>query len=432
MEANRNRADERGRMEALKSRVRALANNHGWFADELRAAPKKFLAFQKRCEREGPVRKRQLARAVLAQGRLTDPQVTDCTPTLRVRIDGLCPAALANELQKYRKGARLPEALERASAAAALAALDRASKYWGGDLSDDQVLAMEAEHQALRDAATHVQYVWSLDVARPSDWKEPVNPNSLHPDDLKMFDRADYLTIAQLWLGALADAGESRPLVRVPGATGDVETDFRNCMLEKTRSGISTESPQELTLNIAEQMLEEVEKWAKSEAAARGEELTERGTGMSPERVETLTEAIAAEGERGRAAIERIADMIKPLTAKDDVPPPPPKLPKLKSWAWRAWRANQMGMTTTKIAATLAKKCKDPTITQPRVSEQIKRAKLHAEASGLADVAAKVLPQVENRAPARTLDPAAADAGHRTDGRSKHLREKARQIANEE
>lgn len=418
------------RLRTVKARIRALANNHGWFADELRAAPEKFLAFQRRCEREGPARKRQLARAILAQGRLTDPQVTDCTPTLRMRIDGLCPVALANELQKFHKGARLPEALERASAAAALAALDRASKYWGGDLSEEQVLAMEAEDQALRDAATHVLYVWSLDVARPSDWKEPVNPNSLHPDNLKEIKWADYLTIAFFWLGALADAGESRPFVRVPGARGDFETGFRNYMLEKTRSGISTESPQELPLNIAEQMLEEIEEWAKSEAAARGEELTERGTSMSLERLETLAEAIPSELERNQAAIERLASAVQSLG--DLAARQPPKLPTLKPWAWEAWKANQVGMTATAIAAELAKKYKNPQITQPRVSEQIKRAKLHAEASGLADDAAKVLPQVGSRAPARTLDPAAADAGQRTDGRSKHLREKARQIANEE
>ncbi|MBX3410391.1 MAG: hypothetical protein KF859_10965 [Phycisphaeraceae bacterium] len=286
MEVNRNIAAERARLMVVKNRVRSLADNHAWIAEGLRAAPESFLELQRRCEHEGPRRKRQLARPVLAQGRLTDPQVTDCTPTLRVRIDSLCPVALATELQKFQKGASLPEALEQASAAAALAALDRASKYWDSGLSREQLAAMEAEDQALLAAATHVQYCWSLNVARPSDWKEPANPNSLSPVDLRQFDGADFLTIAQFWLGALADAGESRPIVREPGATGDFETDFRNCMLEKTRSGTSTESPQEVPLNLAEQLLEEIEKWAKSEAAARGETLTAAGNGVLRREIE--------------------------------------------------------------------------------------------------------------------------------------------------
>lgn len=280
MEVNRNIAAERARLMVVKNRVRSLADNHAWIAEGLRAAPESFLELQRRCEHEGPRRKRQLARPVLAQGRLTDPQVTDCTPTLRVRIDSLCPVALATELQKFQKGASLPEALEQASAAAALAALDRASKYWDSDLSGEQLAAMEAEDQALLAAATHVQYCWSLNVARPSDWKEPANPNSLNPVDLRQFDGADFLTIAQFWLGALADAGESRPIVREPGATGDVDTVFKAWMLGRTRSGIGVENAQELPANVAEQLLEEIEKWAKSEAAARGETLTAAGNGV--------------------------------------------------------------------------------------------------------------------------------------------------------
>lgn len=113
--------------------------------------------------------------------------------------------------------------------------------------------------------------------------------------------------------------------------------------------------------------------------------------------------------------------------ADDDAPAA--KLPTLKPWAMEAWKARQVGMTVTAIAATLADKYNDPRITQPRVSEQIQRAMLHAEASGLAVDAARVLPQVGSRAPARTLDPAAAELGKRTDGKAHHLRERERQKA---
>lgn len=105
------------------------------------------------------------------------------------------------------------------------------------------------------------------------------------------------------------------------------------------------------------------------------------------------------------------------------------KLPELKDWAMEAWRANQSGMPVIKIATTLSEKYKDPKITQPRVSEQIKKARMHAELSGLAAIAAKVMPKINNRAPARTLDPSIADLGNRTDGRSHLVRDKEKQKA---
>lgn len=105
------------------------------------------------------------------------------------------------------------------------------------------------------------------------------------------------------------------------------------------------------------------------------------------------------------------------------------KLPELKRWAMEAWQAKQCGMPVIKIATTLSEKYKDPKITQPRVSEQIKKACMHAGLSGLAAIAAKVIPKINNRAPARTLDPSIADLGNRTDGRSHLVRDKEKQKA---
>lgn len=133
--------------------------------------------------------------------------------------------------------------------------------------------------------------------------------------------------------------------------------------------------------------------------------------------------------DRMESKVDDLAGVVKSLAARDDNDTPTVKLPTLKPWAFEAWKANQAGMTTTAIAATLAKKHNDPRITQPRVSEQIQRARLHAEASGLAVDAAKVMPQVGSRAPARTLDPAAVEQGKRTDGKAHHLRERERQKA---
>jgi hypothetical protein len=146
-------------------------------------------------------------------------------------------------------------------------------------------------------------------------------------------------------------------------------------------------------------------------------------------RLEAGIAAVHSIGSNFDAGMARVEQAIESLGARDDDDAPAVKLPTLKPWAWEAWKANQVGMTATAIAATLAKKYNDPKITQPRVSEQIQRAKLHAEASGLADDAAKALPQVGSRAPARTLDPAAAEQGKRTDGKAHHLRERERQKA---
>lgn len=107
------------------------------------------------------------------------------------------------------------------------------------------------------------------------------------------------------------------------------------------------------------------------------------------------------------------------------------ELPELKPWAMEAWRSHQASATMTQIAETLTDKYGEQygKITQPRVSEQITAAKAHAVASGLDAIAAKVLPGPGSKAPARTLDPAVADLGRRTDGQAHHIREKMRQIA---
>jgi hypothetical protein len=108
---------------------------------------------------------------------------------------------------------------------------------------------------------------------------------------------------------------------------------------------------------------------------------------------------------------------------------PPATLPELGPRDLEAWQASLVaGMTQKKIADAMNKAHPGEKWTQPRVCEAIKRAKALAEASGLADKVSAT----RSRAPARTLDPAAADSGQRTDGRSKYLREKARQIAEEE
>ena len=153
---------------------------------------------------------------------------------------------------------------------------------------------------------------------------------------------------------------------------------------------------------------------------------------VPPELLQRLEAGIAEVGSIGSnfdAGMARVGRVIESLDARDDVDKSAAKLPELKARDTEAWQASLVaGMTQAKIADLLNQQYPGENWTQPRVSEAIKRAKAHAEASGLADKVSAA----RSRAPARTLDPAAADDGQRTDGRAKHLREKARQIAKEE
>ena len=156
------------------------------------------------------------------------------------------------------------------------------------------------------------------------------------------------------------------------------------------------------------------------------------GPTIDPELLQRLEAGIAAVhsiGSNFDAGMARVERVIESLGARDDDDDPPATLPELNARDTEAWQASLVaGMTQAKIADALNRKYPGENWTQPRVSEAIKRAKAHAEASGLADKVSAA----RSRAPARTLDPAAADDGQRTDGRAKHLREKARQIAKEE
>ncbi|NUQ66949.1 MAG: hypothetical protein HUU18_01525 [Phycisphaerales bacterium] len=111
---------------------------------------------------------------------------------------------------------------------------------------------------------------------------------------------------------------------------------------------------------------------------------------------------------------------------RNDDDAPAVELPELGVRDKEAWQASLVArMTQEQIASLLNKQYPGENWTQPRVSEAIKRAMAHARASGLAD---KVT-GASFRAPARTLDPASAELGKRTDGKAHHLRERERQKA---
>lgn len=424
MEATRIGADELTRLQAVQARVRALARNHGWFADATRDAYAGFMALGERFQREKSAmlaRESGLVREQLAKGRLSDPKTQDNGPCLFVRVRGLCPVSLANRLGKYRSGDAMPKTLERESAAAALAALDREAKYEDRDLPDTKREAMAAEFRAAEAAKTHVSFSWMIVVSRPAGWQEPADPHSLDAANLRRFAEADYRTIALHRLGGLADVGALRPIIPQPTDTGDTVRDLIAFAQWQFRLPIEhdhrDQTPPPLSVrvlppDVAEQLLDEVETWAKVEASTRGESLTARGASVSPDLVdglETAAAAIPVALEQNREAIERVACVIESLSARDDDDTPAVKFPELKAHDRQAWQlATLYGMTQHKVAAALNKE-HGTVFTQGQVSRMIARAKAHADSNGLSE---KVRGRIDRP---RTIDPGRLELGARVD-----------------
>jgi hypothetical protein len=290
-----NGSDELTRLQAVQTRVRTLARNHGWFGDAIRAAFDGFLDLRQRHDHEKSAmedRERRLARELLAKGWLFDPKARDNRPFFSAWVNGLCPVALAKRLGKHGWGDVMPRKLEREGAAAALAALDREVIFKARDLPEKKREAMVAEYCAAEAAKTHVSFRWRIVVSRPADWQEPADPRSLDRADLERFAEGDYRTIALYWLGGLADVGALRPFVPKPENTGDGVRDagvyaawryrfpIDNAHWDQTQPPLSVQA---LHPDVAEQLLADAEAWAKGEAATRGESLTGSGPGVSPD-----------------------------------------------------------------------------------------------------------------------------------------------------
>jgi hypothetical protein len=173
----------------------------------------------------------------------------------------------------------MPVTLEREGATAALAAMDVEDVRATRDMTDLE----RSEEAAAIASGTHVSYTWRILVPIPADWKEPADPLSLARADLERFSDADYRTIALHHLGGLADVGALRPIVPRPRTTGDVLADASATLAWRFRLPIFEEDQSEdqprlnlraLPAAVAEQMLDDVESWARAEAASRGEALS--------------------------------------------------------------------------------------------------------------------------------------------------------------
>ncbi|MCC6230532.1 MAG: hypothetical protein IT432_15065 [Phycisphaerales bacterium] len=219
-----------------------------------------------------------MARDLLAAGHLFDPKCKDNRPCLLVKVEGLCPVALADQLAKHSRGDLMPTKLERAGAAAALAALDRDAIYQDRDLSEKKRDAMTVEYRAAKAAKTHVSFTWQILIARPDDWRAPADPHSLDRADLERFTELDFRTIVLYRLGGLADTGALRPIVSKPTSTGDRVKDMAAYAAWRFRYPINDNdrdqnqpalSAEALAPEVAEQMIADAERWfSKHESSA--------------------------------------------------------------------------------------------------------------------------------------------------------------------
>lgn len=275
METIRSGLDEVTRLHAVQARVRTLVRENDCLGDAIRGA---FDGYRKLCKQHSDEksalknRLQRLQRELLEQGWLSDPAtklISQC-PCFRESVEGLCPIILAERLEAYQRRDALPLELEREGAAAALAALNRRIVYDSRDTPSEQQDVMAAGYRAALEAKTHVEFRWEIVVLRPNDWKEPPNPGSLDRADLEQLSDADFHTISLHCLGGLADVGALRPIVPKPVDTGDKCHDAISYMdwlfrLPIDRDDRDEEQPplnvRAFPPDVAEQMLEHVEKW---------------------------------------------------------------------------------------------------------------------------------------------------------------------------
>lgn len=282
-------ADELSRLQAVQARIRALAREHGWFGDAIRAAFDDFLALWEQYLSEKlavPERERQLARGVLAQGRLYDAKAKGDPDCILVLVNGLCPIELATALEKAGSSDSLPIDLNQRNAAAALAALNRQSIRQARDLPAGEQASMAKQDKAALDAGTHKFVSWSIMVARPADWQEPVDPHHLSRAALSRLSDRDYLMLALHRLGGLADVGAIRPIVPKPEDTDDSDRDLWAYHVWRSRFPIDPRSeendqprlsPEVLPADVAEQLLSHVEMWVTEEAPKQADPQTAMG-----------------------------------------------------------------------------------------------------------------------------------------------------------
>ncbi len=270
------------RLKAVQLRIRALANEHPWFAEALRAAFLDFNALLDRRQAEQKAldaREADMAYDLLRRGMLRDPQPETANDCIMHKVTGLCPALLAEELKKFPRSEALPKDVEQRGAAAALSAMEWSRTYNDHGLAKSAAKSMADDYNTKINAGTHVPFTWWVVMPRPADWSQPLDPYELDAETLACYSELDYLTIALYRLGGLADTGAIRPRVPEPADTGDMIHDVglrlvwenRLACFDEPGRKVTEPDPVKFPPGVAQQMLDDVEVWFRSEVERRAE-----------------------------------------------------------------------------------------------------------------------------------------------------------------
>lgn len=264
------------RLNAVQARVRELALMHDWFSEVIQMAFTDFLELSARyIADKSAIRdhERELARKVLASGRIFDPACRDTRPCVFVKVEGLCPAAVAEQIQRHLSDGDLPKKLQRDSARAALAALDRDTVYQSRDLPETKREAMAREYRSKIEAGTHISFVWRIVVARPDHWQKPANPHSLDlipliPAPIETGNLAVDVPAFAAWVFA----GNNTDYMAAESELAQFnKSDYRTIALYRL-GGLAnspTVDPSQFPLDVAEQMLAHITQWVAEQLNER-------------------------------------------------------------------------------------------------------------------------------------------------------------------
>lgn len=270
MEAASSRAEAVARLDAVRTRTRELLSGRRWLKDTFRHSVEQFdlLCRGFRAQKaERLAAEYDLARTLLKSGRYIDPTATN--PEIRVRFEGLCPAALATKLEGQRL-TTMSRPLEKKVAAAALIALEHHILFQSGDTSEQVRDQMAEATRAAVEAGSHVRYSWRVDMDRPHEWVLPADPHSVEQKHLSRFLERDYRAIAMYRLSGLVDVGSSRPIVPKPSSRAGGVSNTSAYLLWRFRLPVEDEflesespvlDPDRFPPLLAEEMLEIVTAW---------------------------------------------------------------------------------------------------------------------------------------------------------------------------
>lgn len=278
-------------LDAIRARFRELTQTHDWLASAIPDAVSsvyRLVSDFRLATTLQKQRERHLAREQLKAGQIFDPRAKEDRPNILLRFHGLCPVALAAQLREHRRFDTLPPSLEKEVASTVLEALDRDSIYTSEELTDKQRAEMADEFNAAIEAGTHVSIYWAVVTLRPDDRTQLPDPLSVERADLQRLSMADYHIVAMYWLSGLADAGATRPLVPEPkgwqeGADGAVKYVLWRERFPIKEDQFESDHPLldsgRLPVEVAKQMLAEVERMVRCRMQASHSVEAPRGTG---------------------------------------------------------------------------------------------------------------------------------------------------------